>query len=231
MTSKEEPSEAELQDDHRRRVAAELAKVDTDLAGLHQRRDQLNAELRAAGGHAGDSRRTAIGRRVWWFAAAAVLAGLCAIIAVVVGWTLGEQFFSRPPDKPRDVAAAAPPSSAPSSPGHPPANVPPAVPPPVAPSGKSAGPGWSLSRAQPSKRPAAPHKAIPARPGDRELHVVGFYEGTSIDDRSRLGQNAAEVVVDRPNAAVTLCLCAYRPINWEVKINKGSQVQKVILGG
>jgi hypothetical protein len=58
----------------------------------------------------------------------------------------------------------------------------------------------------------------------RELHVVGFYEGTD-------GSTHGAVLVNRPGQSVTLFLSAYDTINWEITVAAGTTLERVFLNG
>jgi hypothetical protein len=61
----------------------------------------------------------------------------------------------------------------------------------------------------------------------RELHVVGLYEGGS----RRLQVGSAEVHVTWRGAPVVLCLCAYSQIEWTITVAEGVQLEQIILAG
>ncbi len=65
---------------------------------------------------------------------------------------------------------------------------------------------------------------------DRELHVVGIYEGYTKSD-GKIHGGKAQVLVKRPGKQVTLVLVSYDPVTWEVAVNKDTKLEKVILGG
>jgi len=65
---------------------------------------------------------------------------------------------------------------------------------------------------------------------DRELHVVGLYEGATRTGGEIHGPRAT-VTVDRPGRRVTLVLAAYHTVNWEVKLSPRTNLEQVILGG
>jgi hypothetical protein len=74
-------------------------------------------------------------------------------------------------------------------------------------------------------------KAILA--ANRELHVVGLYEGFgAVHGHGRERQpGTAKVRVRRKGKNVVLVLCAYEPVKWSVEIEKGVMLAKVILSG
>src|SRR6188474_3958793 len=59
---------------------------------------------------------------------------------------------------------------------------------------------------------------------ERELHVVGLYEG-------RAGGTEAKVTVDRPGQSVTLFLSAYDAVVWQVTVVGGTTIERVFLDG
>src|SRR5262245_28632728 len=65
---------------------------------------------------------------------------------------------------------------------------------------------------------------------DREVHVVGIYEGYTKSNGTIHG-GRAEVLLKRPGKKVTLILVSYSPVTWEVGVNKDTTLEKVILGG
>jgi hypothetical protein len=65
---------------------------------------------------------------------------------------------------------------------------------------------------------------------DRELHVVGLYEGFTRSGDVIHG-NKALVTVNRPGKRVTLALTSYEPMTWELTVGKDTTIEKVILCG
>jgi hypothetical protein len=65
---------------------------------------------------------------------------------------------------------------------------------------------------------------------DRELHVVGLYEGFTRSGDMIHG-NKALVTVKRPGKNVTLVLTSYEPMTWELTVDKDTKIEKVILCG
>src|SRR5262245_59147413 len=81
------------------------------------------------------------------------------------------------------------------------------------------------------KKPADPPAKEKAKEDkDRELHVVGLYEGYT-KSNGQIHGDRAQVQVSRPGKKVTLVLVSYKPMTWEVAVNKNTTVEKVILGG
>jgi hypothetical protein len=65
---------------------------------------------------------------------------------------------------------------------------------------------------------------------DRELHVVGVYQGFYRSNGKGHGGKAT-VAVMRPGKRVTLVLTAHESVTWEVTTGPGTQLDRVILGG
>jgi hypothetical protein len=65
---------------------------------------------------------------------------------------------------------------------------------------------------------------------DRELHVVGIYEGYTKSD-GKIHGGKAQVLLKRPGKQVTLVLVSHTPVTWEVAVDKDTKLEKVILGG
>lgn len=70
---------------------------------------------------------------------------------------------------------------------------------------------------------------------DRELHIVGAYEGSYPPGVGHGGgnhpQGSATVIVNRPGKAVTLVLTAYEPIGWKLQPSENTFIERVILSG
>src|SRR5437899_251426 len=64
----------------------------------------------------------------------------------------------------------------------------------------------------------------------RELHVVGLYEGV-YKTKDKIHGGRATVTVKRPNKLVTLVLGAYSSVTWEVILDPKTKLEKVILAG
>lgn len=65
---------------------------------------------------------------------------------------------------------------------------------------------------------------------DREVHVVGIYEGFTKSD-GKIHGGKARVEVRRPDKSVTLVLVSYTPVTWEITLDPKTRIEKVILGG
>lgn len=72
------------------------------------------------------------------------------------------------------------------------------------------------------------------RSTETAVHVVGVYEGRHAPDKPRpKGRQPGRVpvTVEPGKRKVVLVLCAYEPVEWEVKIMPGATVERVVLGG
>ncbi len=70
----------------------------------------------------------------------------------------------------------------------------------------------------------------PNTTGERELHLIGIYEGVATSSGANPDGNAA-VVVDRPGKRVTLVLNAFDRVTWNLSILSGSTIERVFLCG
>jgi hypothetical protein len=59
---------------------------------------------------------------------------------------------------------------------------------------------------------------------ERELHVVGVYEGTG-------GGTAGKITVDRPGQSVTLFLSSYDSVTWQLTATPNTTIERVFLQG
>jgi hypothetical protein len=73
------------------------------------------------------------------------------------------------------------------------------------------------------------------READRELHIIGCYEGAYPPGVGHGGgqhpEGAATVRVDRPGKAVTLVLTAYEPVRWTIQPSDATFIERIILAG
>ncbi len=67
--------------------------------------------------------------------------------------------------------------------------------------------------------------------GNKELHLIAAYEATSPQDNGNSSKNAIAVKVQRQNKPIILALSAYAPINWNVTIEPGAVIEKIIISG
>ncbi len=67
--------------------------------------------------------------------------------------------------------------------------------------------------------------------GSKELHLIAAYEATSPQDNGNPSKNTIEVKVQRQNKPIILALSAYAPINWNVTIEPGAVIEKIIISG
>src|SRR5439155_9991580 len=68
-------------------------------------------------------------------------------------------------------------------------------------------------------------------PGERELHVVGIYSGTSQTGGTVFNHERgnAAVSVNRPGKSATLLLSSYEPVDWHVSVSAGTSIERVFL--
>ena len=67
--------------------------------------------------------------------------------------------------------------------------------------------------------------------GNKELHLIAAYEATSSPENINSSKNAIAVKVQRKNKPIILALSAYEPINWNVTIEPGAVIEKIIING
>ncbi len=67
--------------------------------------------------------------------------------------------------------------------------------------------------------------------GNKELHLIAAYEATSPQDNGNPSKNTIEVKVQRTNKPIILALSAYEAINWNVTIEPGTVIEKIIISG
>ncbi len=67
--------------------------------------------------------------------------------------------------------------------------------------------------------------------GNKELHLIAAYEATSPPENINSSKNAIAVKVQRKNKPIILALSAYEPINWNVTIEPGAVIEKIIING
>ena len=67
--------------------------------------------------------------------------------------------------------------------------------------------------------------------GNKELHLIAAYEATSPQDNGNPSKNTIEVKIQRKNKPIILALSAYEPINWNVTIEPGAVIEKIIING
>ena len=65
---------------------------------------------------------------------------------------------------------------------------------------------------------------------ERELHVVGVYQGAG-HITGQNNQGTATIHVDRPEKSITLFLSSYDPIRWQVTAGVGTVIERVFLDG
>jgi hypothetical protein len=74
------------------------------------------------------------------------------------------------------------------------------------------------------------HRPTDQRKNERELHVVGFYEGFT-KSGGKIHGGKALISVKRPGKRVTLVLTAYDSVTWDVSAEPDTVLEKVILCG
>jgi hypothetical protein len=67
--------------------------------------------------------------------------------------------------------------------------------------------------------------------GNKELHLIGVYEASSEHGNGQSEKGAIEVKVERQNKPIILALSAYEPINWNVTVEPGAVIEKIIVNG
>jgi hypothetical protein len=67
--------------------------------------------------------------------------------------------------------------------------------------------------------------------GNKELHLIGVYEATSAHGNGVRATGSVEVKVERKNKPIILALSAYEPINWNVTVEPGAVIEKIIVNG
>ena len=67
--------------------------------------------------------------------------------------------------------------------------------------------------------------------GNKELHLIGVYEATSEHGNGNRATGAIEVKVERRNKPIILALSAYEPVNWNVTLEPGAVIEKIIVNG
>ncbi|MEL7037352.1 MAG: hypothetical protein AAFO04_17285 [Cyanobacteria bacterium J06592_8] len=67
--------------------------------------------------------------------------------------------------------------------------------------------------------------------GDRELHLVGVYESHRYHRRNDHPVGEAQVKVSRRGKPIILALSSYEPVNWNIQVEPGVEIEKIILNG
>ncbi|TAF56989.1 MAG: hypothetical protein EAZ60_08315 [Oscillatoriales cyanobacterium] len=74
--------------------------------------------------------------------------------------------------------------------------------------------------------------------GDKELHLIGVYEANAEHGKVNLSKSALakpskriEIKVERRNKPIILALSAYEPVNWNVTVEPGAVIEKIIVNG
>ncbi len=66
--------------------------------------------------------------------------------------------------------------------------------------------------------------------GNKELHLIGVYEATSEHGNANRAKSI-EIQVERRNKPIILALSAYEPINWNITVEPGTVIEKIIVNG
>lgn len=67
--------------------------------------------------------------------------------------------------------------------------------------------------------------------GNKELHLIAVYEATSPQENGNRAKSAIEVKVERQNKPIILALSAYEPLNWNVTVEPGAVIEKILVNG
>jgi hypothetical protein len=68
--------------------------------------------------------------------------------------------------------------------------------------------------------------------GNKELHLIGVYEANADHkNRNYLSKSAIEIKVERRNKPIILALSAYEPVQWNITIEPGAIIEKIIVNG
>lgn len=63
------------------------------------------------------------------------------------------------------------------------------------------------------------------------VHVVGIYEANSDHGGGRHPGGKVNIIVSPKPQPVVLVLCSYEPVTWNVSIEPGASVSKIVIGG
>jgi hypothetical protein len=66
--------------------------------------------------------------------------------------------------------------------------------------------------------------------GNKELHLIGVYEATADHGNANRGKSI-EIKVERRNKPIILALSAYEPTNWNLTVEPGAVIEKIIING
>jgi hypothetical protein len=67
--------------------------------------------------------------------------------------------------------------------------------------------------------------------GDKELHLVGVYESHSYHSGNHHPTGEAQVRVTRQGKPIILALSSYEPVNWNIQVEPGVEIEKIIVNG
>ncbi len=66
---------------------------------------------------------------------------------------------------------------------------------------------------------------------DKELHLVGVYESHPHHGDGRHPTGEIQVTVQRQDKPIILALSSYEPVNWNVQVEPGVEIEKIIVNG
>ena len=74
--------------------------------------------------------------------------------------------------------------------------------------------------------------------GNKELHLIGVYEATADRGNGNRAKSALAkpskriaIKVERRNKPIILALSAYEPVNWNINVEPGTVIEKIIVNG
>ncbi|MEA5522672.1 hypothetical protein [Limnoraphis robusta] len=67
--------------------------------------------------------------------------------------------------------------------------------------------------------------------GDKELHLVGVYESHPHHSGNNHPTGEIQVKVKRQDKPIILALSSYEPVNWNVQVEPGVEIEKIIVNG
>ncbi len=67
--------------------------------------------------------------------------------------------------------------------------------------------------------------------GNKELHLIGIYEANAEHGNGKRAKSAIEIKVERRNKPIILALSAYEPVNWNLTVEPGALIEKIIVNG
>jgi hypothetical protein len=88
---------------------------------------------------------------------------------------------------------------------------------------------WTARHETLSARLAGTRPLPPAT--ERELHVVGVYEGVAAKEAGPHATGVADVRLTRRGAPVILALSSYEPVVWRITLDPGVELERVVVAG